>query len=67
MAYRDLYFDIHNIFGTVTNFCIRYAPAKLEKFAFCSAYFHFDTAILQFNIVSRTRIAKVTSLLHYKN
>jgi hypothetical protein len=44
-----------------------YAPAKLEKLMFCSAYFYSCTAILKFDSFSlsyhivRTRIAKVTA------
>ena len=58
---------INNVFGTVTNFRIRYAPAKLEKLTFCGAYFYFGTAILKVDSFSlsyhivHTRIAKVTA------
>jgi hypothetical protein len=48
-----LNFDINNIFGSATNFCLRYALAKLEKLTFCSAYFYFGTAaILKFDSFS---------------
>ena len=40
------------IFGSATNFCLRYASAKLEKLTFCSAYIYFGTAILKFNSFS---------------
>ena len=66
-VYRELYFDINNIFGTVSKFRLRYAPAKLEKLTFCSAYFYFGTTILNFDSFSlsyhivRTQIAKVTA------
>jgi hypothetical protein len=38
--------------GSVANFCLCYAPAKLEKLTFCSAYFYFGTAILKFDSFS---------------